>query len=782
MSAQPDNDLVNIEIDGRPFQAARGAMVIQVADQASIPIPRFCYHRKLAVAANCRMCLVEMHMGDRPSPKPVPACATPVAEGMKIFTRSDKALHAQRNVMEFLLINHPLDCPICDQGGECELQDLSLGFGRSVSRFTERKRVVADENIGPLVQTFMTRCIHCTRCIRVLDEIAGSPELGGMDRGEHMKIGTYIGKSIDSELSGNIIDVCPVGALTDKVFQFKARAWEMIARPSIGYHDAAGGNLWLHTLRGRVLRAVPRDNEAINECWLADRDRYSHEGLYADDRVIEPMLKRDGQWQAVDWDTALEAARDGVRAAGRELGVLAQPATSCEEGALLARLAAGLGSSHVDHRLRRLDFAGSAHAGFEAAANDVADAGAVLLVGCNIRHELPLVNARLRKSVQAGASVFALNSLRHDFNFGLAGEWIAPPQGMVARLQVLARAAQALGRATPAAELATALDGIEVDEGAREAIEVLRAADGSAVLLGQAAAMHSQWSWLEALGRFIAEATGSSFNAIPLGANAVGLARVGLLPGEGGLDARGMLEQPRPAYLLFGAEPPEDFGDGALAMRALRGAGQVIACSAYASDTLKDLATVILPIGLLPEIDATLVTMDGQVQSVGASVPPPGQARPGWKVLRALGGMLELPGFDFIDIGGLREQIAAAVRQPAQAVPPQPLRALARDTETTGLARLATVPIYRGDAVLRRAGALNAHPLTRAPAVALHPDDAARLQLEAGQLLRINGGAELPLATDADVAPGTAWIECAYPGTALLPPYGAAITLDKAQG
>src|SRR5215475_14800695 len=331
MSAQPTtpaaSDLVNIEIDGKPMQVRKNSMIIQAADKAGIPIPRFCYHDKLAIAANCRMCMVETEMGGKPVPKPQPACATPVMEGMKIFTQSQRALSAQRNVMEFLLINHPLDCPICDQGGECELQDLSMGYGRSVSRFAERKRTVPDEDLGPLIATEMTRCIQCTRCVRFMTEVAGSPELGGMGRGENLEIGTYIGKSIDSELGGNIIDVCPVGALTNKVFRFKARAWELIARESIGYHDALGSNLWLHVRRGEVLRTVPRDNEAINECWLSDRDRYSHEGLYASDRATKPLIKRNGNWIETNWDDALAFVATELKGTvPDQIGALMHPA------------------------------------------------------------------------------------------------------------------------------------------------------------------------------------------------------------------------------------------------------------------------------------------------------------------------------------------------------------------------------------------------------------------------------------------------------------------------
>jgi NADH-quinone oxidoreductase subunit G len=367
MSAQPVTpsappDHVSIEIDGTQVFAPKGSMIIQAADRIGVAIPRFCYHEKLPIAANCRMCMVEVEMGGRPMPKPQPSCATPVADGMKVFTQSQRALSAQRNAMEFLLINHPLDCPVCDQGGECELQDLSLGFGRSVSRFVERKRVVADEDLGPLVETEMTRCIHCTRCIRVMAEVAGTYELGGMERGERLQIGTYVGQPLMSELSGNVIDVCPVGALTNKPFRFRARAWELIARESIGYHDALGSNLWLHTRRGEVLRTVPRDNEAINECWLSDRDRYSHEGLYAEDRATMPMIRKNGELVETSWTEALAFVAERLRSSGADLGALVAPLTSNEEGHLLARLVRGLGSDAIDHRLRQLDFSDAPHA------------------------------------------------------------------------------------------------------------------------------------------------------------------------------------------------------------------------------------------------------------------------------------------------------------------------------------------------------------------------------------------------------------------------------------
>ncbi|MGH8158192.1 MAG: NADH-quinone oxidoreductase subunit NuoG [Rhodanobacter sp.] len=774
MSAQPTStapDLINIEVDGKPTQIRKGAMIIEAADAIGVAIPRFCYHRKLPIAANCRMCLVDVEMGGKLMPKPQPACATPVAEGMKVMTRSDKALKFQKDVMEFLLINHPLDCPICDQGGECELQDVALGYGRSVSRYTERKRTIADENIGPLVATEMTRCIQCTRCVRFTSEIAGTYELGGMSRGENLQIGTYIGKTIETELSGNIIDVCPVGALTNKPFQFQARAWELIAKPSIAYHDALGSNLWLHTRRGEVLRTVPRDNETINECWLSDRDRYSHQGLYAADRIGAPEVKRNGQWQTTTWEDALQFAGEALKKApGSELGILVHPASSNEEGDLLMRLARGLGSAHVDHRLRQLDFADNAVASsFAMPVTDVAQVKAALLVGSDLRHELPLLNHRLHQAVKKGAKVYTVNPASFDFNYRLAGESIVAPQALVDALLALAKAAVAVGASAPSA-LADAIHAAQSDQGDSDAIVALKS--GSAVvILGEAAVTHPQASWLRALARFIAEATGAGYNELPIGANAVGLGKLGVLPGNGGLDAQAMLAQPRKSYVLYGVEPPHDFADGAVTLKALHDAEQVVAFSAYASAALREVADVILPIALLPEIDATLVNVDGLAQGVSAGAKAPGQARPGWKVLRALGGALQLAGFEFDDLAGLRDGISERALT---------LRSgLAARAAATGLTRLATWPIYRGDAVLRRATALNAHPLNRAPAVRLNAAEAQRQGLAAGAQVRI-GDVLLPLVVDVAVPDGAAWIEAAQDLTATLPPYGAAITLSKA--
>ncbi len=737
MSAQPANpnvppDHVTIEIDGQSMVVPKNSMIIQAADKAGIPIPRFCYHDKLAIAANCRMCLVEVEK----MPKAAPACATPVMEGMKVQTRSDKALKSQRNVMEFLLINHPLDCPICDQGGECELQDLSLGYGRSVSRFQERKRVVPDEDIGPLVATEMTRCIQCTRCVRFTAEIAGTYELGGMYRGENLQIGTYDGKPLTTELSGNVADVCPVGALTNKVFRFRARPWELIARESIGYHDAMGSNLFLHVRRGQVLRAVPRDNEAVNECWLSDRDRYSHQGLYSDDRALKPLRKVDGQWREVSWAEGLNAAAEILRAhSGDSLGVLAHPATSNEEGGLLAKLAAGLGTGNLDHRIYNRDFSDGATAQpFALPLADIERADVIVLVGTNIRHELPLLHQRIRKANGKGAKVHVVNPVEFDFAFNQASKRIVPPSQIAAALS---------------------------DAGLRD---VAKGANHAVVIVGGIAENHPAAAQIRAATADFATATGASLCRIPQGANALGLSRNGVLPAQ--RDVAGMFAEPRSAYVIYGIEPGLDFADTAAAQKALN-AAKVVAFSHFACESTRAVADVILPIGALPEIDATLTNLDGTEQRTQAGGKPPGEAREGWRVLRALGGELQLPGFDFIELADLR---AALTNQPASGPNLQSAsKPVARASE--GLELTVTAAIYRTDGVVRRAEALQAHPLNVGARIVLHPTDAAANGLSDGKVAKVrvaDGTAALPVIVDARVAAGSAWIESGYGATAPL--------------
>jgi NADH-quinone oxidoreductase subunit G len=732
MSAQPVNpnlppDHVTVFIDGVEMAAPKGSMIIHAADKAGIPIPRFCYHDKLSVAANCRMCLVEVEK----MPKPAPACATPVMDGMKVVTRSEKALKSQRNVMEFLLINHPLDCPICDQGGECELQDLSLGYGRSISRFAERKRVVPDEDIGPLVATEMTRCIQCTRCVRFTAEVAGTYELGGMYRGENLQIGTYDGKPLTTELSGNVIDVCPVGALTNKAFQFKARPWELMARESLGYHDALGSNLFLHVRRGEVLRTVPRDNDAVNECWLSDRDRYSHQGLYAADRATRPMVKDGGEWREASWEQALARAAQILRDNGADkLGMLVHPSTSNEEGALLARLAEALGTGNLDHRIAQLDLSDAAVAEpFAMPVAEIEKAQAILIVGSNIRHELPLVHARIRKAWRNGAKVHVVNPVDFDVTFELAGRQIVAPSAMAGAL---------------------------ADQGLRDAL----AAGPAVIIVGALAENGPHAARVRAAARTLADATGASLCRIPQGANALGLARHGVLPTS--RDAQAMLADPRSAYVLYGIEPGLDFASTPQALAALNGA-QVVAFSHFACESTLAIADVILPIGLLPEIDATLTNLDGRDQTSIAGGKLPDQARPGWRVVRALAGELGVPGFDFVDFAGVRAAITPRAVQVAAGS--------MVDAGQGGLEVASAPGIYRVDAVVRRAPALQAHPLNREPTAYLNPQDAAALGLDTGTVGRFAvtaGTAKMPVEVSSKVAAGTVYFEGGHGVTAPL--------------
>ncbi len=758
----PATDVVNIEIDGVPMQAPKGSMIIQAADNAGIAIPRFCYHKKLPIAANCRMCLVDVEK----MPKPAPACATPVMEGMKVTTQTKRALDAQRNVMEFLLVNHPLDCPICDQGGECELQDVSMGYGRSVSRYVERKRVVADEDLGPLVATEMTRCIHCTRCVRFTADVAGTYELGGMYRGENLQIGTYDGKPLMSELSGNVIDVCPVGALTNKVYRFKARPWELVARESIGLHDALGSNLFLHVRRNEVLRIVPRDNEAVNECWLSDRDRYSHEGLYSEDRATSPLAKQaDGSWKAIGWDEALALAAAMLKASGADTGMLVHPATSNEEGASLSRLAKGLGSAAIDHRLTQVDFADAPVAeAFGRSAAELEKADVVLLVGTNLRHEVPLLHQRLLKATKKGAKVFAINPVDFPVAHALAGKAIVAPSKLPG---VLAALAAKLGASLPGG-LAAGID----DPALAGIAEALKNAKAGAIVLGEVAETHANASHLRAAARAIAHATGVAVNRVPQGANALGLAQHGVLPAVGH-DAGAQLAKAKAGYVLYNVEPAYDFADATAALKALSPA-KVVAFSAYASESLKQVADLILPIAAGAETEGSYTNLDGRVQFTSAGGKPRGEARPGWRVLRALGEAMNFAGFDHMDLGALRESMA-----PNAVTSGTGLSALAA---LSGVERLATAPVYRIDAQLRRSTSLNDHPLTKGQGVELHPEDAAALGLAEGAIAKVadaNGHAALPVRLNPRVAKGTAWVESGYPATAPLAAHGA-LTITKA--
>jgi NADH-quinone oxidoreductase subunit G len=658
------DDLVNIEVNGIPLKARKGAMIMQVTDAADVYIPRFCYHAKLTVAANCRMCLVEVEK----APKPMPACATPVMEGMKVFTRSPKAVAAQRATMEFLLINHPLDCPICDQGGECELQDLAMGYGRDISRFSERKRVVKDKNIGPLVSTDMTRCIQCTRCVRFGLEIQGFPQLGTTGRGEHMQIDTYIEQSLDHELSANIIDLCPVGALNNKPFRYRARAWEMTQRALVSPHDAFGTNLYGHVLRGRMMRVVPRENEEINETWIADRDRFGFEGMYSPDRATQPMVRVGGVLQPVDWEVALTAAAEGLQKASAahgasSIGFLSSPSATVEEMFLLSQVARGLGTHNVDHRLRQLDFrADGDEAAFPSLGLAIADVEVlegVLVIGSNLRHEMPLLAHRIRKAaVSRGAKVAFLNPRQFEYLFPVAG-YGADPDLLGGLAAVVRATAAAAGKAVPSGVREAAVSDMH-----RSLAAALSHGQRHAIFLGALAQRHPAYAEIRALARALAQLSGASLGLITDGANSAGGYLAGAVPhreaggtavAAPGLAARAMLENRLKAYVLFGGIDPANDLSGAT--DALTGADFVIAATTHLTDKLREMAHVVLPVGTFAESAGTFVNVEGRWQSWTGAASPVGESRPGWKVLRVLANLLNIRGVDYMSSEEVREAL-----------------------------------------------------------------------------------------------------------------------------
>ncbi len=787
-----NEELINVEIDGRALKVRRGAMIIEVADEAGIQIPRFCYHKKLSVAANCRMCLVEVER----APKPLPACATPVADGMKVSTKSALARDGQRSVMEFLLINHPLDCPICDQGGECELQDIAMGFGGDLSRFQERKRVVRDKDIGPLIATDMTRCIHCTRCVRFGDEIAGMRELGATGRGENVEIGTYVEKSVASELSGNVIDLCPVGALTSKPFRFSARSWEMVQRSTIAPHDAVGSNLHVHVQRNRVLRVVPCENEAVNETWISDRDRFSYEGLYSEDRLTAPAIKRDGSWESTDWETALGFAAKGLKRVvaergAQQVGALASPSSTVEELYLLQRLMRGMGSSNIDHRLRQGDCSDQdvapLYPWLGQSIADLESLDAVLLVGANVRKEQPLINNRLRKAALRGAGVMVVNPLDFSFNYPTEETLIVPPGEMLDALAGIAKALGAKGKKQD-----KLVEGAKVDEIHKAIAERLQKAERCSVLLGALAASHPQAADLRALAGIICERSEAGLGYLPEGANSAGAWLAGAVPHRGpggqtveaaGVDALTMVREGLAGYLLLSVEPEFDCWDSGAAGNSLREADFVMALTAYRTLEMEQYADVLLPVAAFAETSGTFVNAEGRWQSFEAVVSPAGETRPAWKVLRVMGNLLELDAFDYMDshevrdelrglVGEARPENSGAWREPSQL-----------NGQTRGLTRIGDVPIYAVDAVVRRGSALQQTRDAGGATLGLNQQVAGKLGLQAGDRAKVtqdNGEAVLEVEVDARVPDGCAHVRAGVPDTAGLGPCIGEMSVSKA--
>lgn len=763
--------MVELTVDGNKVEVPEGSMVMHAAQKIGLYVPHFCYHKKLSIAANCRMCLVEVEK----APKALPACATPVTNGMVVHTCSEKAKAAQKSVMEFLLINHPLDCPICDQGGECQLQDLAVGYGGSSSRYHEEKRVVFHKDLGPLVSAEeMSRCIHCTRCVRFGQEIGGMMELGMLNRGEHSEITSFVGRAIESELSGNMIDICPVGALTSKPFRYSARTWELARRRSVSPHDSLGANLVIQVKGDRVMRVVPFENEAVNECWISDRDRFSYEGLNSEDRLAAPMIKdANGNWQEASWADALQAVAQGLSrvresAGAGEIGALATEYATTEEYALLGRLMRALGSENIDFRLRQTDagfdaaLAGTPWLGMPVAELDQLDR--VLVVGSFLRKDHPLMAQRLRQAAKRGTQVLMLDSAADDHLMPITARLTLAPSQLARGLAEVAVALAAIKQLAVPAELASVTPGAA----AQSIAASLASGEKVAVLLGNLAVNAPDASVLAANAQAVANLAGGRLGFLTAGGNTVGGYLAGAVPGRGGKTAAQMLAEPLKAYVVLHAEPALDADNGPQALAALRGAQFTVALTSYRSSA-QDWADVMLPVAPFTETSGTFVNAAGNVQSFKGTVAPVGQSRPAWKVLRVLGNVLHLAGFD--------DDTSEAVRDAALAggvegrLSNEITAAPALGRPAGALERVADVPIYRSDAIVRRAEALQAHVASRAPMARLNSRTLAALGLAAGQTVRVSSGqgsVDMEVAQDEAVADNAVRVAAAFAETAVL--------------
>ena len=691
--------MVEIELDGKKVEVAPGSMVMHAAEKAGTYIPHFCYHKKLSIAANCRMCLVEVEK----APKPLPACATPVTQGMIVRTKSDKAIQAQQSVMEFLLINHPLDCPICDQGGECQLQDLAVGYGGTGSRYEEEKRVVPHKDVGPLISMEeMSRCIHCTRCVRFGQEVAGVMELGMVNRGEHSEITTVIGDTVDSELSGNMIDLCPVGALTSKPFRYSARTWELSRRKSVSPHDSTGANLIVQVKNHKVMRVVPLENEAINECWIADRDRFSYEALNSEERLTQPMIKQGGEWKAVDWQTALEYVANGLKQikeqhGAQSIGALVSPHSTLEELFLTGQLLRGIGSDNIDWRLRNAQF--NSAQGVRWLGTSIASLSelqAALVVGSNLRKDHPLFAQRIRQAAKKGGQVFALNAQVYDWAMPVRASVVAVQDWAQALADIAAAIAQINGVPAPVAAQSNA----EAEAIAR----ALLGGERKAVLLGNAAAHHAQAEELLALANWIGAQTGATVGYLTEAANTVGAQWVKAQPQAQGLNAAQMVAGGLKAAILLNNEPAFDTAAGAQALQSLNKSEMVVTLSPFKANM--EISDVLLPIAPFTETSGTFVNAEGRVQSFHAVVKPLGETRPAWKVLRVLANLLGVQGFDYESsqdvlataVGAQTAQVPAAVLNNATQV--------AAQVSGVVVAEPSVASIYQLDSIVRRASSL----------------------------------------------------------------------------
>lgn len=780
--------MINIEIDGKHIEVENGRTVIEAAHDAGIYIPHFCYHKKLSIAANCRMCLVQVEK----APKPLPACATPVAEGMKVFTASEQAVKAQKGVMEFLLINHPLDCPICDQGGECELQDLAVGYGPSASRYHEEKRVVLHKDIGPLVSAEeMSRCINCTRCVRFGIEIGGEMELGQAFRGEHAEIMSFVSGTVNSELSGNMIDLCPVGALTSKPFRYSARTWELSRRKSVSPHDSLGSNLAVQVKNNRVMRVLPLENEAINECWISDRDRFSYEGLNSDQRLTKPMIKQGGQWQEVEWQVALEYVANGLRqiksgAGAEHIGALATANSTLEEMYLLQKLVRGLGSNNVDFRLRQSDFsADGKQLGVPWLGMPVADLNQVdrfLLVGSFLRKDHPLMASRIRQAVKRGAQASVVHSANDDLLMQLANIAIVTPAEMVTTLAQILQAVVAEKKSAVDSSVQALVQGVTASATAQAIARSLVSGKRIAILLGNFAQQHPQAAQLQLLAQHIAALCDAKFGFFGEAANSVGGYLAKAVPSATGLNAATMLAAPRKAYILLNVEAELDTQNPSQAIAAMQAADMVVALSAYKHQAT-EYADVLLPIAPFTETSGTYVNTEGCVQSFKGAVKPLGEARPAWKVLRVLGNLLNVAGFDYDNSEAVRDEalkgndVSSKLNNKLQGMTAQAVIAVSE------LQRVADVPIYSTDAIVRRSAPLQATHDALPPRAFMHSDELKKLGLQAGEQVKIRvgqGSAQLAVAADDNLPRGVVRVAAGHASTAGLGAMFGAITVERA--
>ncbi len=776
--------MLDIEIDGKAVQVPAGSTIMDAAQLVGTYIPHFCYHKKLSIAANCRMCLVQVEK----APKPLPACATPVSNGMKVFTHSELAVTAQKAVMEFLLINHPLDCPICDQGGECQLQDLSVGYGGVASRFKESKRVVFQKDAGPLISMQeMSRCIHCTRCVRFGQEIAGVMELGMANRNMHSEIQTFVGRTVDSELSGNMIDLCPVGALTSKPFRYSARSWELSRRKSVSPHDSLGTNLTVQVKNNRVMRVLARESEDINECWISDKDRFSYEALNSSDRLLRPMVRVDGVLREVEWSVALDyvshALKDVAQSHGAEsIAALASPHSTLEELYLLQKFTRAIGSGNVDFRPRRRDFsmdgraAGIPWLGMKLSA--ITDLDSVLVVGSFLRKDHPLFAQRLRQLAKKFGEVSLVSVTNDDPLIRLKEQISVSPQDLVSALAGIVKAAAELkGQTAP-----VALDSVSPCEKSRAIAQSLLNSEKKAIFLGNVAEQIALAGQLHALAAELSRLTGATLGFIGEAANSVGGHVARALPT--GLNAYEMFVQPRKAYVLLGLEPELDCANPGMAVNALKQASLVVTLTPFKSEGAIDYADVLLPVAAFAETSGTFVSSEGRVQVVGGLCRPQGEARPGWKVLRVLGNMLALPGFDYESTEQVRDEVIPSGTEFVEGLDNSvELNIQSIDLPQAGLQRIADVPIYFADPLVRRAASLQQTKDAAAPTARMNPSTLADIGVAAGASVRVRQASDeavLLAFADPAIPPGCVRVAAAHPTTAMLGDMFGTINVERA--